>query len=103
MNKKKCNINIYIYVYIIYVVSKLKQYNFSHKFKRQVSKNVHLLIKFIYNILSIIKKYAKFGKYSFNFKQTFSNLFCSTLKSKTPKNATKKLIKLKNIIGPIRK
>ena len=53
-------------------------------------------MKFIYNILCIIKKYIKFGNYSFSFKQTFSNLIFSTLQFKTPKNVSKKLIKLNN-------
>ena len=38
----------------------------------------------------------KFGNYSFSFKQTFSNLIFSTLQFKTPKNVSKKLIKLNN-------
>ena len=55
------------------------------------------LIKFIYNVFCIIKKYyIKFGNYSFSFKQTFSNPIFSTLYSKTPENASKKLIKFNN-------
>ena len=75
------------------------EYNkfFLQEFKRQVSENIHFLIKFIYNVFCIIKKYyIKFGNYSFSFKQTFSNPIFSTLYSKTPENASKKLIKLNN-------
>ena len=65
---------IYIYIYnLIFVVPKWKKYNFSQEFKRQVSENINFLIKFIYNILCIIKKYIKLEKFSFSFKQTFSN------------------------------
>ena len=43
----------------------------SQKFKRQVNKNIHFLIKVIYNILWIIKKNIKFENFSLIFKQTF--------------------------------
>ena len=55
-------------IYIIYVIPKSKQYNFSQEFKKYVSENINFLIKFIYNILCIIKKYIKFENYSFIFK-----------------------------------
>ena len=55
-------------IYIIYVVPKSKQYNFSQEFKKKVNENINFLIKCLYNILCIIKKYIKFGNYSFNFK-----------------------------------
>ena len=48
----------------------------------------------IYNIFCIIKNYIKFENFSFSFKQTFSNQKFSTIKSKTPRNLSKKLIKL---------
>ena len=51
----------------------MKKYNFSEEFKKQVSENIYFLIKVIYNILCIIKKYIKFENFSFSFKQTFSN------------------------------
>ena len=35
----------------------MKKYNFSQEFKKQVSENIYFLIKVIYNILCIIKKY----------------------------------------------
>ena len=53
--------------------TKMKKYNFSEEFKKQVSENIYFLIKVIYNILCIIKKYIKFENFSFSFKQTFSN------------------------------
>ena len=57
----------------------MKKYNFSQEFKKQVSENINFLIKVIYNILCIIKKYIKFEIFSFSFKQTFSNpIFFST-------------------------
>ena len=54
----------------------------------KLSPYIHFLIKFIYNIFYIIKKY------SFNFKQTFPNSVFSTLQSKTLENLSQKLIKL---------
>ena len=55
----------------------------------------NFLIKFIYYILSIIKKiYVEFGNYSFSFKQIFSNPIFATLQSKTMENVSQKLIKL---------
>ena len=71
-------------------------YNFLYEFKRQDREHIHFLIKFIFNILCIVKKYIKFRNYSFSFKQTFSNPIFSTLQSNTPKNISKKLIKLNN-------
>ena len=41
--------------------------------------------------------YIELGKYSFNFKQTFSNPIFSILQSKTLENLSKKLIKLNKI------
>ena len=79
----------FIFLFIIgtiininFVVSKWKQYNFSQKFKRQVNENIHFLIKFIYNILWIIKKNIKFENYSFIFKQTLSNFIFSAYNPK---------------------
>ena len=88
-------IYIYIYIYIYnFCCTKMKKYKFSQEFKKQVSENINFLIKVIYNILCIIKKYIKFENFSFSFKQTFSNQKFSTIKSKTPRNLSKKLIKL---------
>ena len=55
-------------IYIISVVPKSKQYDFSQEFKKYVSENINFLIKILYNILCIIKKYIKFENYSFSFK-----------------------------------
>ena len=55
---------------------------------QKLSEDFYFLIKFIYNILYIIKKY------SFNFKQTFPNSIYSTLQSKHWKILSQKLIKL---------
>ena len=74
----------------------MKKYNFSEEFKKQVSENIYFLIKVIYNILCIIKKYIKFENFSFSFKQTFSNPIFFTLQSKTLENISNKLIKLNN-------
>ena len=68
-------------IFRIYIIPKWEQYNFFFFFgiQRQFSEHVYFLIKFIYNILCIIKKYIKFGNYSFSFKQIFSNPIFSTL------------------------
>ena len=46
---------------------------------QKIEKYINFLIKIIYNILCIIKKYIKFRNYFFSFKQTFSNLIFSTV------------------------
>ena len=42
--------------------------------------------------MCITKNYIKFGNYSFNFKQTFSNPNFFTVQSKTLRNVCKKII-----------
>ena len=79
-------------MHIIFVIPKSKQYNFSQELKK-LSENINILIKVIYNIFCIIKKYIKFGNYFFSFKQTLSNPLFSTIQSKTPRNLTKKINK----------
>ena len=49
------------------------------------SKNINFLIKIIYNILCIIKKYIEFN-FFFILKKTFSNPIVSSVQSKKPKN-----------------
>ena len=43
--------------------------------------------------MCIIKNYIKFGNYSFNFKQTFSNPIFPTIQSKTPRDISRKINK----------
>ena len=58
------------------------------------SKNINFLIKFIYNILYIIKKLYKILKFFFfTFKQTFSNPIVSTVNQKQQKTYKKKSTK----------
>ena len=63
--------------------------------KIKLAKIFIFLIKFIYNILCIIKNYIGFGNYYFlSSNQTFSNPTFSTLQSKTLKKISQKLINL---------
>ena len=50
---------MYIYIYIIFVIPNKNIYNFFQESKSLVSENINFLIKFIYNILCIIKNYIK--------------------------------------------
>ena len=68
--------------YINFIVSNEKNIIFLKEFKGKLAKIFIFLIKLIYNILCIIKKYIKFRNYSFSFKQTFSNPIFSTLHTK---------------------
>ena len=64
--------------------------------KIKLAKIFFFLIKFIYNILCIIKNYIEFGNYYFlsSNQTSFSNPIFSTLQSKTLKKISQKLIKL---------
>ena len=62
--------------------------------KNSKGKLVKILI--FNKILCIIKNYIKSENFSFSFKQTFSNQKFFTIQSKTPRNISKKLIKLNN-------
>ena len=67
---------------------------FSQEFKRQVSENIHFLIKVICNILCIITIQILEIIFFFLKKLFKPNFFA--LQSKIPKNASKKLVKLNN-------
>jgi len=68
---------------------------FLRNLKCKLAKIFIFSIKFLYNILCIIKNYIEFENYYFfSSKQTFSNPIFSTLQSKTLKNISQELIKL---------
>ena len=69
---------------------------------QKVLKKLIFLIKIIYKILCIIKKYIKFGNYFFSFKKNSNSIF-STVQSKTPRNISNKIIKLTKTTIQIKK
>ena len=76
---------LYIYIYIyrhtyIKFLLYLNENNTIFLKNLKDSKNINFLIKIIYNIFCIIKKYIKFEIFfSFSFNKTFSNPIVSTL------------------------
>ena len=70
---------------------------------QKVEKKLIFLIKIIYKILCIIKKYIKFGNYFFSLKKKNSNSIFSTVQSKTPRKISNKIIKLTKTTIQIKK
>ena len=73
----------------IYIMSYQNENNPVFLNNSKGNKNINFLIKIIYNILCIIKKYMKFGIYSFSFKQTFLNPIFLPFNSKLRKTYLK--------------
>ena len=86
-NNHKCNI-------YNFCRTKMKRIQFFSRIQK-VAKILIFLIKIIYNIFCIIKKYINFEYiyFFFSFKKTFSNPIVSSVQSKTPKNFLKKINK----------